>query len=115
MFPNDARRPKVHALACLFLLLTFADLHFAKAQSQKPNVILILGDDIGYRTLTCNGGNLYATPNLDSMAQKGMRFTQCHATPYCSPSRYTLLTGKYNFRNYPHWGDMDSVKELLQI
>src|SRR2546423_15532986 len=57
-----------------------------------PNIILILGDDVGYEVPTVNGGESYATPNLDMMARNGMRFIQCHATPLCSPSRFELLT-----------------------
>ena len=79
----------------LLYFLCFLALAFkANAQSQKPNIILILVDDIGYKSLTCNGGNLYSTPNINDLAQNGMRFTQCHSTPLCSPSRFLLLTGK---------------------
>src|SRR4051812_2732318 len=78
--------------------------HNAGAQSQKPNVIFILGDDIYYKTPTVNGGKSFATPNLDNLAQQGMNFSQCYSSPLCSPSRFMLLTGKYNFRNFTHWG-----------
>src|SRR5215203_3474211 len=47
----------------------------------KPNIILILGDDVGYEIPSCNGGQSYNTPNIDNMAIEGMRFTQCHSTP----------------------------------
>src|SRR6478609_4762145 len=52
-----------------------------KAQNQKPNIIFILSDDIGYKTLTINGGTKYSTPNLDKMARQGMKFTGCHSSP----------------------------------
>ncbi len=71
-----------------------------------PNIILILGDDVGYEVLTSDGGGSYDTHLLDSIANLGMRYTWCHATPLCSPSRHELLTGKYNFRNYTEWGNM---------
>jgi arylsulfatase A len=83
------------------------------AQTQKPNIIFILGDDIGYKTLTVNGGKSYSTPNLDSIAHNGMNFTQCHASPMCSPSRFMLLTGKYNFRNYTKWGVMNKNQKTI--
>ena len=70
------------------------------------NVILILADDLGYEVPTVNGGQSYQTPTLDKMASEGRRFTQCHSSPLCSPSRFALLTGKYNFRNYFNWGKM---------
>ncbi|HEX5153802.1 MAG TPA: sulfatase-like hydrolase/transferase [Parafilimonas sp.] len=82
-------------------------LNKTRAQSQKPNIILILTDDIGYAGVGYNGANLYSTPNIDTLARRGMQFRQCHAMPLCSPSRFMLLTGKYNFRNYSDWGVMD--------
>jgi arylsulfatase A-like enzyme len=84
-----------------------------QAQVKKPNIIFILGDDVGYKSLTCNGGNLYSTPLIDAMAKQGMLFTQCHATPLCSPSRQMLMTGKYNFRNYYKWGFMDATEKTF--
>lgn len=87
-------------------------------QVQKPNIILLLADDLGYKALKCNGGNLYSTPNLDTLAKKGMRFTQCHSSPLCAPSRQSLLTGKYNFRNYTDWGylraDQKTIGNMLK-
>lgn len=84
----------------------------------KPNIILIIGDDVGYEIPTCNGGLSYSTPNIDRLANEGMRFTQCHSSPLCSPSRFMLLTGKYNFRNYTTWGQMDlnqrTIGNMLQ-
>jgi arylsulfatase A len=75
--------------------------------SNKTNIIFILADDIGFEIPQCNGGQSYSTPNIDAMAAAGIRFTQCYASPLCSPSRFMFLTGKYNFRNYGLWGIMD--------
>ncbi len=80
---------------------------------EKPNIILILGDDVGYEVPTCDGGQSYQTPNIDMMAQQGIRFTQCHSSPLCSPSRFMLMTGKYNFRNYTQWGVMDLSQKTI--
>ena len=60
----------------------------------KPNIIFILGDDVGYEIPTCDGGTSYSTPNIDKLASDGMRFTQCRSAPLCSPSRFMILTGK---------------------
>ena len=79
----------------------------------KPNIVLILADDIGYEVPTVNGGESYSTPNIDMMARFGMRFTQCYASPMCSPSRFMLLTGKYNYRNYHGWGVMDQSQRTF--
>lgn len=84
----------------------------ALARSQ-PNIIFIVGDDVGYEIPTVNGGQSYSTPNIDKLAQDGMRFTQCRSAALCSPSRFMLLTGKYNFRNYTIWGVMDTTQRTL--
>ena len=81
--------------------------------TEQPNIVFILGDDIGYEVLTCNGGQSYSTPVLDNLASEGMRFTQCYACPNCSPTRVELLTGKYNFRNYTGWGDLNPSEKTF--
>jgi arylsulfatase A len=79
----------------------------------KPNIIFIVGDDIGYEIPAIDGGKSYPTPNIDKLAQSGMRFTQCRSAALCSPSRFMLLTGKYNFRNYGIWGIMDTSQRTI--
>ncbi len=74
----------------------------------SPNIILILADDVGYEVPTYTGGESYSTPNIDRLAQNSMQFTQCQSAPLCSPSRFMILTGKYNFRNYSIWGTLDT-------
>ncbi len=83
------------------------------ASTSKPNIILILADDIGYEVPTVDGGESYETPNIDKLAADGKLFTQCHTSPTCSPSRFMLLTGKYNFRNYTMWGVMSTDNRTL--
>ncbi|HEX6971405.1 MAG TPA: sulfatase [Limnochordia bacterium] len=62
----------------------------------RPNIILILIDDLGWRDLACFGSPFYETPHLDRLAASGMRFTDAYAaSPVCSPTRASLLTGKY--------------------
>lgn len=79
----------------------------------KPNIIFIVGDDIGYEIPAIDGGKSYSTPNIDKLAQDGIRFTQCRSAALCSPSRFMLLTGKYNFRNYTTWGIMDTSQRTI--
>lgn len=68
----------------------------AQGQAQKPNIIFILCDDMGYGDLGCYGQQYIATPNLDRMATEGMRFTQAYAgSPVSAPSRATLMTGQH--------------------
>jgi arylsulfatase A len=78
-----------------------------------PNIILIVADDVGFEVPRCNGGESYQTPNLDAMANAGIRFTNCHGAPECSPSRFMILTGKYNFRNYEKWGYMNPSEKTI--
>ncbi|MES2983083.1 MAG: arylsulfatase [Verrucomicrobiota bacterium] len=67
--------------------------------AEKPNVIVIMADDLGYGDLSCYGATTFKTPNLDKLAAEGVRFTQgyCSAST-CTPTRYSLLTGEYAFR-----------------
>ncbi|MHC4463053.1 MAG: arylsulfatase [Planctomycetota bacterium] len=67
----------------------------AKSFSQRPNVVLILTDDLGFSDMGCYGGEI-ETPNLDALAAEGMRFTQFYNTAKCSPTRCALLTGCYH-------------------
>ena len=68
--------------------------HAQKAASSKPNILLILVDDMGWSDIGCYGGEV-ATPNIDALATGGYRFTQFHNTAKCFPSRACLLTGLY--------------------
>jgi arylsulfatase A-like enzyme len=76
-----------------------------KKSENRPNIILIMADDLGYETLGCNGGTSYQTPNLDELARTGARFTNCYANPLCTPTRITLMTGRYMHRNYTAFGE----------
>lgn len=69
------------------------------AAQDRPNVILIVGDDLGYGDMECYGAKNIETPNVNRLAAEGIRFTNCHATASTStPSRYGLLTGEYAWR-----------------
>ena len=85
----------------VILLSSFAILHAAfSAPAERPNVIVIMADDLGYGDLSCYGATALSTPNMDRLAAEGARFTQgyCSAST-CTPTRYSLLTGTYAFRN----------------
>ncbi len=65
------------------------------AANQKPNILIIFADDLGWADLSCYGSTFYETPNLDGLALKGTKFTNAYATaPVCSPTRASLMTGK---------------------
>lgn len=74
------------------------------AANRRPNIVLIMSDDLGYEAIGVNGGTSYATPVLDAMATAGIRFENAHVQPLCTPTRVQLMTGKYNFRNYIGFG-----------
>ena len=80
----------------LLALLFFSVLHCgALALEPRPNIVVILCDDLGYGDLACYGHPHIKTPNLDRMAREGIRYTSCYsAAPVCSPSRVGLLTGR---------------------
>lgn len=78
-------------------ILFFSLLFFSEvtAQSKKPNVILILADDLGWADLTCYGSTFYETPNLDKLSANGIKFNYAYAaSPVCSPTRASVMTGK---------------------
>ncbi len=86
------------------LLCTEVRSALASTPQQLPNVVFILGDDIGYGDLASYGGKL-PTPNLDRLASSGMRFTDAHSpTALCAPSRFSLLTGSYPYRSHSPGG-----------
>lgn len=70
----------------------------------RPNVILIMADDLGFECLGANGGTSYKTPSLDALARTGTRFNHCYSQPLCTPSRVQIMTGIYNVRNYERFG-----------
>lgn len=71
----------------------------AQEKATQPNIIIIYTDDVGYGDIGVNGATGVATPNLDSLAQRGINFTDAHCTAAtCTPSRFSLLTGSYAFR-----------------
>ena len=80
---------------------------FIVQANDRPNVILIMADDMGYEALSANGSESCKSPNLDKLAAKGVRFTNCFSNPICTPSRAKIMTGQYNVRNYVKFGWLD--------
>jgi arylsulfatase A-like enzyme len=81
------------------LLTIGALLSLSLSAFAKPNVVVILADDIGYGDLSCYGAAKVKTPNLDKLAAAGLRFTDAHATAsVCTPTRFALITGQYAWR-----------------
>jgi arylsulfatase A len=89
-------------LVASVLFLIIASLHTRSATAASappPNIILILADDLGWTDLACYGSDFYETPHIDQLAREGMKFTQAYsACTVCSPTRASILTGKYPAR-----------------
>ncbi len=84
-------------ICCVLVFLAGPVL--AQDQTDRPNIVLILADDVGYGDLSCYGATRVSTPNLDQLAQEGLLLTDAHsAAATCTPSRYALLTGEYAWR-----------------
>jgi arylsulfatase len=96
---------RLFALAILLLTTLPAFLQAAENTPSKPNIIVILVDDMGYSDLSCYGSEI-PTPNLDGLAKNGLRFTQFYNTARCCPTRASLLTGLY-----PHQAGVGHMTE----
>src|SRR5688572_22470429 len=88
----------------LLVLAFFAVTQNATAQPSRPNVVLILMDDLGYADVGCMGAKDIKTPNIDRIAAEGVRFTQFYANaPVCTPTRAGLMTGRWQQRVGLEW------------
>ena len=88
---------KKHRFTSLYFLIALCQFTHA---AEKPNILLILADDLGYGDVGCyNGQSKVATPHLDRLAREGMRFTDAHSpATVCTPTRYSLMTGQMAFQ-----------------
>ncbi|MBC8327352.1 MAG: sulfatase [Planctomycetes bacterium] len=100
-------KPPAAALACLLaggLLVSCQSAPSARPVPERPNLVILFADDLGYGDLACYGHPVIRTPNLDRMAAEGLRFTQFYsASPACTASRYSLLTGRLPARSGFAW------------
>ena len=96
---------RTRTVLSLFILLAAAAA--PACADDRPNIVLIMADDMGYECVRANGGTSYQTPFLDKLAANGLRFTNCHSQPICTPSRVQIMTGIYNNRNYLKFGILD--------
>ncbi|MEC5126174.1 arylsulfatase [Verrucomicrobiales bacterium BCK34] len=83
------------------LLLISLFFTVAATAAERPNVLFILADDLGYGDLSCYGATRVSTPNIDQLAKEGRKFTQAYSpSSVCTPTRYNLLTGRYAWRTW---------------
>jgi len=99
---SNARTLPLTLIALLAIIVTQAF-----AQSKRPNIVLIMADDMGFECVSANGAESYKTPHLDKLAETGMRFEHCYSQPICTPSRVQIMTGRYNSANYVAFGLLD--------
>ncbi len=101
------RKPQLSRILIKYFSLLIISLLSAcvSTQTQDPNVIIILADDLGFSDLGCTGSE-FQTPNLDSLAANGVLFTNCYNTSRCCPTRASLLTGRY--QHQVGFGHMDT-------
>ena len=85
-------------------LLGMALVVGVEASERRPNVLILLADDLGYGDVGCYGAELIETPRIDQLADEGALFTQAHApAAVCQPTRYGLMAGRYNWRRGKPW------------
>ncbi len=95
-------------LIILFLLVILGISCKEEEKIDRPNIILIMADDIGYECLGSYGSTSYKTPVLDALAMQGVKFDNCVSQPLCTPSRVKIMTGQYNYRNYDYFGNLNT-------
>lgn len=92
-------RPTIFVLLVLCPLVAFQGCAAQSEAPERPNIVLLFADDLGYGDLSSYGHPTIRTPNLDRMARQGIRLTSFYAAPSCTPSRAALLTGRYPIRS----------------
>ncbi|RJP27068.1 MAG: DUF4976 domain-containing protein [Candidatus Omnitrophota bacterium] len=114
---RNTRRDFLKLAGCGLSCLPFNLPLLAAEEKRPPNVVFILVDDLGWMDLGCYGSSFYETPHLDRLAAAGMRFTDAYTScPVCSPTRASIMTGKYPARlNITDWipGDDPKNRKLL--
>src|SRR5436190_13431659 len=92
--PATEDQPMNRCVLCLSIALLGGTATAGEPAAPRPNIVVILSDDMGFSDLGCYGGEI-ATPNLDALAANGVRFTQFYNVARCCPTRASLLTGLY--------------------
>lgn len=94
----------IQLLISFFVITVSFSSCVQKETNEKPNIVLIMADDMGYECIGANGSTEYLTPNIDRLSEHGLRFEHCYSQPLCTPSRVKIMTGKFNYRNYEDFG-----------
>lgn len=117
---DKTRREFLKTLGALTAAASLQPLLFGKgiAVKQPPNIVFILADDLGVHEMSCYGNKYYESPNIDKLANEGMLFTDAYAAcPVCSPTRASIMTGKYparlNLTDYIPGAKVSGKEKLL--
>ncbi|WP_372898599.1 sulfatase-like hydrolase/transferase, partial [Stieleria sp.] len=106
------------SLLATVLVLLIPLMSPSNATASKPNILLIMADDVGCDAIGCYGGQSHPTPHIDALARGGMQFSHAYSMPVCHPSRVCLMTGRYPFRfgaDGMKWGDFPEAAEGISI
>ena len=96
--PHMSRRTFMKSIS-LAAAAAMVPVKLGAADAKRPNIVVIYADDLGYGDVSCYGATKVKTPNIDSLAARGLRFTNAHSpSATCTPSRYAMLTGEYAWR-----------------
>jgi arylsulfatase A len=111
---NPTRRDflKTAAMSSAASMILFSS---CRRERRRPNIVLIMADDVGREVLGCYDGTSYKTPNLDRLAETGIRFTHCYSSAKCAPSRVKIMTGRYQFRTTEEWGHIPQEERTVSI
>lgn len=90
--------PYTIATVLVISIISQYEITAQESKTKKPNIILIMADDIGYEAFGSYGNTNYKTPRLDKMASEGMQFNYCYSQPLCTPSRVKIMTGKEKYQ-----------------
>src|SRR6266480_2607229 len=89
----------IRLVVCLLALFAMPGGSRAAARPQRPNIIIVMPDDVGYGDYRCLGNPIIHTPAADTFFKQSVRFTDFHVSPTCAPTRAALMTGRHEFKS----------------
>ena len=114
--PLPDHRRLVMAAVVVWLAHTVHGPAVSAEQADRPNIVVILADDVGIDAIGCYGGTSFKTPAIDKLAQSGTRFDHCYSMPVCHPTRICFLTGRYPRKlQNPKWGSFPRELETQTV
>ena len=107
-------KKSITAILCTVLVSLCVGVTHGAELAERPNIVFILADDMGYGDVGCYGAEKIKTPNIDRLANEGVLFTDGHCgASTCTPTRYGLLTGRHNWRSWLKYSALSTSAPLL--